>query len=66
MENQVREIRNSIDENISAIIRDEFKYANYAVKLKKNSNVSFANVLVKMKELKHALMKLDKELVELK
>lgn len=65
MENQVREIRNSIDENISAIIRDEFKYANYAVKLK-NSNVAFANVLVKMKELKHALMKLDKELVELK
>ena len=65
MENQVKEIRDSINKNISVIIRDEFKYANYAVSLK-NSDVSFANVLVKMKELKHTLMKLDKELVGLK
>lgn len=65
MENQVKEIRDSINKNISAIIRDEFKYANYAVSLK-NNDVSFVNILVKMKELKHALMKLDKELVGLK
>ena len=58
-----KEIRESINKDISAIIRDEFKYSKYAVNLK-DSSVSFTDILIKMKELKHSLIQLDKELTK--
>lgn len=64
MENKIKEIREEINRNISELIKEEYKYANYAIELR-GKEVSFSNILTDMKELKHSFMKLDKELAEL-
>ena len=65
MENKINEIKEDINRIILEIIQKEYKYANYAVKLK-DKNISFKEVLTEMKELKHSFMKLDKELDKIK
>ena len=64
MENKINEMREEINRNISELIKEEYKYANYALALR-NEKISFSGLLIDMKELKHSFMKLDKELAEL-